>query len=201
MLEPAGDLEKDEGWFTTEPFSGAEVFDFPDEIGPQECVNVEHEEVLLIPRWIDCAKVTFKFGLGEEFIDVLQTLHKLGLDRTEPLTIKGQRSHRDVVAASDPLTLGDKMSGKTCAGTHVTGTKDGQPREVYLYHVTDNEWSMKEYGTQAVTWQTAMNPVVALELLANKQWDGAGVLGPEAFDAVPFLDLQGDYGQQVGGAT
>ena len=158
---------------------------------------------MLIPRWIDCAKVTFKFGLGQEFIDVLQTLHKLGLDRTEPLTIKGQQvSPRDVVAAAlpDPLTLGDKMSGKTCAGTHVTGNKDGQPREVYLYHVTDNEWSMKEYGTQAVTWQTAMNPVVALELLANKQWEGAGVLGPEAFDAVPFLDLlQGDYGQQVGG--
>ena len=202
-LNPPVIWEKDEGWFTTEPFSGAEVFDFPDGIGPQECVNVEHEEVLLIPRWIDCAKVTFKFGLGQEFIDVLQTLHKLGLDRTEPLTIKGQQvSPRDVVAAAlpDPLTLGDKMSGKTCAGTHVTGTKDGQPRKVYLYHVTDNEWSMKEYGTQAVTWQTAMNPVVALELLANKQWDGAGVLGPEAFDAVPFLDLlQGDYGQQVGG--
>lgn len=202
-LNPPVIWEKDEGWFTTEPFSGAEVFDFPDGIGPQECVNVEHEEVLLIPRWIDCAKVTFKFGLGQEFIDVLQTLHKLGLDRTEPLTIKGQQvSPRDVVAAAlpDPLTLGDKMSGKTCAGTHVTGTKDGQSREVYLYHVTDNEWSMKEYGTQAVTWQTAMNPVVALELLANKQWDGAGVLGPEAFDAVPFLDLlQGDYGQQVGG--
>ena len=202
-LNPPVIWEKDEGWFTTEPFSGAEVFDFPEGIGPQECVNVEHEEVLLIPRWIDCAKVTFKFGLGQEFIDVLQTLHKLGLDRTEPLTIKGQQvSPRDVVAAAlpDPLTLGDKMSGKTCAGTHVTGNKDGQPREVYLYHVTDNEWSMKEYGTQAVTWQTAMNPVVALELLANKQWDGAGVLGPEAFDAVPFLDLlQGDYGQQVGG--
>ena len=202
-LNPPVIWEKDEGWFTTEPFSGAEVFDFPEGIGPQECVNVEHEEVLLIPRWIDCAKVTFKFGLGQEFIDVLQTLHKLGLDRTEPLTIKGQQvSPRDVVAAAlpDPLTLGDKMSGKTCAGTHVTGIKDGQPREVYLYHVTDNEWSMKEYGTQAVTWQTAMNPVVALELLANKQWDGAGVLGPEAFDAVPFLDLlQGDYGQQVGG--
>ena len=202
-LNPPVIWEKEEGWFTTEPFSGAEVFDFPDGIGPQECVNVEHEEVLLIPRWIDCAKVTFKFGLGQEFIDVLQTLHKLGLDRTEPLTIKGQQvSPRDVVAAAlpDPLTLGDKMSGKTCAGTHVTGTKDGQPRKVYLYHVTDNEWSMKEYGTQAVTWQTAMNPVVALELLANKQWDGAGVLGPEAFDAVPFLDLlQGDYGQQVGG--
>ncbi len=204
-LNPPVIWEKDRGWFTTEPFSGAEVFDFPDGIGPQECVNVEHEEVLLVPRWIDCKKVTFKYGLGEEFIEVLKTLHKLGLDRTEPLTIKGQQvSPRDVVAAAlpDPLTLGDKMTGKTCAGTWVTGTKDGQRKEAYLYHVTDNEWSMREYGTQAVTWQTAMNPVIALELLATGAWQGSGVLGPEAFDAAPYLDLlQGAYGQRVGGLS
>jgi len=202
-LNPPVIWERDKGWFTTEPFSGAEVFDFPEGIGPQECVNVEHEEVLLIPRWIDCNKVTFKYGLGEEFIEVLKTLHKLGLDSTEPLTIKGQTvSPRDVVAAAlpDPLTLGDKMTGKTCAGTHVTGTKDGRQKEVYLYHVTDNEWSMKEYGTQAVTWQTAMNPVIALELLATGQWSGTGVVGPEAFDAKPFVELLADgYGQRIGG--
>ena len=202
-LNPPIVWEKDRGWYTTEPFSGAEVFDFPEGIGPQSCVNVEHEEVLLVPRWIDCKKVTFKYGLGEEFIEVLKTLHKLGLDRTEPLTIKGQQvSPRDVVAAAlpDPLTLGDKMTGKTCAGTWVTGRKDGQPKEAYLYHVIDNEWSMREYGTQAVTWQTAMNPVIALELLATNTWQGTGVIGPEAFDAVPYLTLMRDgYGQRVGG--
>ncbi len=37
-------------------------------------------------------------------------------------------------------------------------------------------------------WQTAINPVIALELVAAGVWQGAGVLGPEAFDAVPFLD-------------
>ena len=51
---------------------------------------------------------------------------------------------------------------------------DGRPREVYLYHVVDNEWSMREYGHQAVVWQTAINPVVALELLASGAWQGAG---------------------------
>ena len=200
-LNPPVIWEKGRGWFTTEPFSGAEVFDFPDGIGPVECVNVEHEEVLLMPRWIDCKRVTFKYGLGDEFIEVLRTLHKLGLDRTDPVEVRGQRvSPRDVVAAClpDPATLGDRMSGKTCAGLWVTGIgKDGAKREVYLYHVLDNEWSMREYGTQAVVWQTAMNPVIALELLACGTWSGAGVLGPEAFDAVPYLDLMRDgYGQQ-----
>jgi saccharopine dehydrogenase-like NADP-dependent oxidoreductase len=111
-------------------------------------------------------------------------------------------SPRDVVAAClpDPATLGERMTGKTCAGLWVRGRgKDGRPRSTYLYHVVDNEWSMKEYGSQAVVWQTAVNPVIALELLAAGTWSGAGVLGPEAFDAVPFLDLlAGDYGSPWG---
>lgn len=205
-LNPPVIWEADRGWFVTEPFSEPEVFDFPDGIGPVECVNVEHEEVLLMPRWVDCKRATFKYGLGEEFIDVLKTLHKLGLDRTEKVTVGSQNgpvqvSPRDVVAAClpNPADLGPKMTGKTCAGLWVTGTgKDGRPRSTYLYHVVDNEWSMAEYGHQCVVWQTAVNPVVALELLANGIWSGSGVLGPEAFDAVPFLELLTAYGSPWG---
>ena len=201
-LNPPVIWERDRGWYTTEPFSEPEVFDFPEGIGPIECVNVEHEEVLLVPRWIDCNRVTFKYGLGEEFIDVLKTLNKLNLDSTEPVTVRGmQVAPRDVVAAAlpDPATLGDRMHGRTCAGTYVTGTgKDGQPRATYLYHVASNEETMARDGAQAVVWQTAINPVVALELIAAGTWSGSGVLGPEAFDAVPFLDLLGEYGSPHG---
>ena len=201
-LNPPVIWERDRGWYTTEPFSEPEVFDFPEGIGPVECVNVEHEEVLLIPRWIDCNRVTFKYGLGEEFIDVLRTLHKLGLDSKEPVRVRGvDVAPRDVVAAAlpDPATLGDRMRGKTCAGTYVTGTgKDGEPRATYLYHVLDNEHSMREWGHQAVVLQTALNPVVALELLANGGWEGTGVLGPEAFPPGPFLELLAEYGAPHG---
>jgi saccharopine dehydrogenase (NAD+, L-lysine-forming) len=197
-LNPPVIWEADRGWYTTPPFSEPETFSFPAGIGPVECVNVEHEEVLLMPRWVTAQRVTFKYGLGEEFIGVLQTLHKLGLDRTDPVSVGGARvSPRDVVAAClpDPATLGDKMSGLTCAGTWVTGTgKDGRPREVYLYHVVDNAWTMAEYGSQAVVWQTAVNPVVALELIDSGAWTGAGVLGPEALPPRPFLDLLTEYG-------
>jgi saccharopine dehydrogenase-like NADP-dependent oxidoreductase len=197
-LNPPLIWEAGRGWYTTAPFSEPEVFDFPEGIGPIECVNVEHEEVVLVPRWITARRVTFKYGLGEEFIDVLRTLHKLGLDRTTPLRVGGvEVAPRDVVAAAlpDPAGLGDRMRGRTCAGTWATGLgPDGARREVYLYHVVDNAFSMREYGSQAVVWQTAINPVVALELLATGAWSGAGVLGPEAFDAVPFLDLLTAYG-------
>jgi saccharopine dehydrogenase (NAD+, L-lysine forming) len=201
-LNPPVIWEKERGWFTTPPFSEPETFTFPEGIGPVECVNVEHEEVLLMPRWLDAKRVTFKYGLGEEFITVLSTLHKLGLDSTSPVRVGGASvSPRDLVAAClpDPATLGDQMHGKTCAGTFVTGTgKDGKPREVYLYQVADNEQCMSEWGVQAVVWQTAVNPIVALELIASGAWSGAGVLGPEALPPRPFLDLLGDYGAPWG---
>ena len=201
-LNPPVIWERDRGWYTTAPFSEPEVFDFPEGIGSVECVNVEHEEVLLIPRYVDCRRVTFKYGLGEEFIDVLRTLHKLGLDSKTPVTVRGaQVAPRDVVAAAlpDPATLGDRMRGRTCAGTFVTGTgKDGRPRATYLYHVLDNEHAMREWGHQAVVLQTALNPVVALELLATGVWSGTGVLAPEAFPPGPFLELLAEYGAPHG---
>ena len=203
----AGDGTGAGDWHTTPPFSEPEVFDFPEGIGPVECVNVEHEEVLLMPRWVDCKRATFKYGLGEEFINILQVLHTLGLDSTEKVRVKAasgghcEVSPRDVVAAvlPDPATVGPRMRGKTCAGLWVTGKdKSGAPRSSYLFHVVDNEWTMREYGHQCVVWQTAINPVVALELLARGIWSGTGVLGPEAFDAVPFLELLTEYGSPWG---
>lgn len=211
-LNPPVIWEKDRGWYTTEPFSEPEMFEFPEGIGPVECVNVEHEEVLLMPRWVDAKRVTFKYGLGNEFIGILKTLHQLGLDKTAPLTVRSANgpvevAPRDVVAAGlpDPASIGPRMSGKTCAGVWVTGTgTDGNPREVYLYHVADNEWTMAEYDSQCVVWQTALNPVIALELLSDGSWGGTGVLGPEAFDAQLFLalmarpEVDGGYGQAWG---
>ena len=185
-------------WHTTEPFSAPERFPFPEGIGPVECVNVEHEEVLLIPRWIPGVKrATFKYALGSDFIEKLKLLHDIGLDRTEPVTVRGiQVSPRDVVAAvvPDPITMGDKMVGRAIVGTWVIGTKDGEPREVFLYQMADAAETLRTTGSQVVGWQTGFNPVLAMELLANGTWSGSGVLGPEAFDSVPYLALMDRYG-------
>jgi len=200
-LNPPVVWEKGKGWFTTETFSEPETFDFPEGIGPVECVNVEHEEVLLVPRWVKCQRVTFKYGLGDQFIGVLKTLKMLGLDNKEKIKVKGvEVAPRDVVAAClpDPAHLGDRMFGKTCAGTWVKGVKDGKPRQVYLYQIADNETCMKKYGVQAVVWQTAVSPVITMELLATGAWSGKGVLGPEAFDPEPFMALMPKYDFQYG---
>lgn len=197
-LNPPIVWERERGWFTTAPFSEPETFVFPDGIGPRGCVNVEHEEVVLMPRWLDVDRVTFKYGLGDEFISVLKTLHMLGLDSTKPVMVRGvEVAPRDVVAAvlPNPAGLGDRMRGRTCAGSLVSGLgPDGEPREAYLYQIVDNEWTMRTFGHQAVVWQTAVHPVVACELIAEGEWKGTGVLGPEAFSADVFLDLLVEHG-------
>ena len=188
---------QDGDWHTTEPFSGAEDFPFPEGIGAVECVNVEHEEVLLVPRWVKTGKVTFKYALGADFIDKLRTIHALGMDRTDKVTVKGvEVSPRDVLAAitPDPARLGDQMVGRAIVGTWVIGRKDGRPREVFLYQMTDAQQCWRELGLGAVAWQTGFNPVIAMELLANGSWAGAGVLGPEALDPDPYLALLDHYG-------
>jgi saccharopine dehydrogenase (NAD+, L-lysine forming) len=200
-LNPPVIWEKDKGWFTTPPFSEPEIFEFPEGIGKVEVVNVEHEEVILIPRWVKTKRVTFKYGLGDQFIGVLKTLHMLGLDNKEPIKVKGvQVAPRDLVAAClpDPAHLGDRMFGKTSAGTWVKGVKDGSPRQVYMYQVADNTECMKKWGCQAVVAQTAFNAVIGWDLLEHGQWKGTGVLGPEAFDPLPFMNKMADYGFPYG---
>ena len=146
----------------------------------------------MIPRVLDARRVTFKFALGEEFIGALKVLHAIGLDRTDPVVVDGQQVRpRNVVAAlvPDPATLGDHMSGRAIVGTHVTGLKDGVPRETFSYQVADAQDTMRRFGLQPVAWQTGFNPVVAMELLAEGAWQGSGVLSAESFDPDPYLAI------------
>jgi saccharopine dehydrogenase (NAD+, L-lysine-forming) len=196
-LNPPVIYEEGKGWFTTEPFSEHETFEFPEGIGPMDVVNVEHEEVLLVPRWVKARRVTFKYGLGDEFIKVLKTVHMLGMDNKNKIKVKGvEVAPRDVIAAClpDPAHLGEKMHGKTCAGTWVKGTKNGKKKEVYLYQIADNQECMKTWGCQAVVAQTAFSAVIAMDLLEQGVWKGVGVLGPEAFEPVPFMDKMAQFG-------
>jgi saccharopine dehydrogenase (NAD+, L-lysine-forming) len=191
-LNPSLIWEKERGFFTLPPFSEPERFVFPEGIGPVECVHVEHEDVAMMPRVLDVRRVTFKYALGAEFIGALKVIHAVGLDRTDPITVDGQEVRpRNVLAAllPDPATLGGNMIGRAMVGTHVTGLKDGQPREIFSYQVCDAQETLERYGLQVVAWQTGFNPVVAMELLATGAWQGSGVLSAESFDPDPYLAI------------
>lgn len=196
-LNPPFVWEQEKGLYTKEPFSDPELFTFPDGIGEQELVNVEHEELVMMPKFIGkgCKKISFKYGLGAEFITMLKNLKALRLDDKQSILAGTGLSPRDVVArvAPSPTEVADKVKGKVCVGTYVSGKKDGLERKVFLYQTTDQEEMMARIGCGAVVGQTAYNPVIALELLAEKIWTGSGVLCPEQFDPDPYIRLMNEY--------
>jgi saccharopine dehydrogenase-like NADP-dependent oxidoreductase len=196
-LNPPVIWEKDRGWFTTDRFSEPEIFSFPGGIGDVEVVNVEHEEVLLVPRVIDCKRVTFKYGVPADFRKLLLNLEAVGMADAERKIKIGDSeiTPRDflVKVVPSPTLTSDAMTGSGCAGTWVTGLKDGKRRSVYLYQVADNQEFIRKYGTNSVVSQTAVGPVIMLELLAKGIWDLKGVHGPESFPPEPFVGLLAKY--------
>ncbi len=189
--------EKDKGWFTTENFSEPEMFDFPGGIGEVEVINVEHEEVLMIPRHVKCDRVTFKFGVSRELRNILLNLREMGMSEPhEKIKIGNEEiAPRDFLCKviPDPTEATMKMVGKGCAGTWVKGLKDGKVREVYLYQIADNQECIARYGTNSVVAQTAFNPVIMMELVATGKWAGTGVCNPEEFEPAYFVELMAKY--------
>ena len=200
-LNPPLVWERERGWYTTEPFSEPEVFDFPEGIGPVECVNVEHEEVVLVPRWVDCRRVTFKYGLGEEFIDVLRTLHKLGLDSNRAgrgarrRGVAARRRRRRAARPGDARRPHARQDLRGHLGHRDRQATASRGRR-YLYHVVDNEQTMREYGSpggragrrRSTRWsRSSCSPA------------GAGAAracsAPRPSTRQPFLDLLTAYGE------
>ena len=133
---------------------------------------------MLIPRWVDCERVTFKYGLGQEFIEVLADAAQAGpgLDRAGAACAASQVSPRDVVAAAlpDPATLGERMT-RPHLRRHLGDA--ARARTARRARPTSTTWSTTRRrcastAVQAVVWQTAINPVVALELLDRGEWKG-----------------------------
>jgi saccharopine dehydrogenase-like NADP-dependent oxidoreductase len=196
-LNPPVIWEKGKGWFTTDRFSEPEIFHFPGGIGPTEVINVEHEEVLLVPRVIDCNRVTFKYGVPQDMRRLLLDLEAAGMtDKHKKIKVgDAEITPRDflVKVIPNPVDSSNNMVGKGCAGTWVTGTKDGKKRSVYLYQLADNQECIKKYTTNSVVAQTAVGPVIMLELIDKGIWNLKGVLGPESFDPDPFVERLAKY--------
>ena len=149
---------------TIEPFAELEKFWLPEGIGEVEVGHVEHEEVIQIAHNADrlkgVKKATFKYALGDEFMQAMEIFRSINIDKAEKIKVGDVMvAPRDVIAAAapDPNEIGKKYVGQTAAGTYVGGKKDGKERKVYLYQVADNKECVEKYGTQVVVAQTALH--------------------------------------------
>ena len=192
--------EEKGGLFVEKAFAGKETFPMPDGIGDNTLVKVEHEETVTFPRYLKqygLKRATFKISLDDNLITALKVLDHLGLRGIKPVEVDGVKIiPRDVVAACapQPKDIGNEMVGEMCVGVHCIGTKNGQPKEYFIYQTFDNQESLRDWGLQAVVVQTGFGAALALELIAKGIWKDAGVFSPEYFDPEPYLALMDETG-------
>lgn len=203
-LNPNVEWSKEKGFIVEPPFSGEEVFDMPMGVGQNTLVKVEHEETVLMPRYLEkygLERCTFKICLDENLIQALKSIEALGLRSLEKITVDGvEVIPRDVVAAAapQPKDIGDEMEGKMLVGIHCIGKKDGVDRQLFLYQPFDNKQSMERWHMQAVVAQTGFGAAIGIELMARGIWEGAGVFGPEYFDPIPYMEIMEKSGFEFG---
>lgn len=203
-INPNVEWDKEKGYITDVPFAGEEVFEMPAGVGPNTMVKIEHEETVLMPRFLEkygLEKCTFKISLDENLMQALKVITALGLRSLEPLEVNGVKVvPRDIVAACapQPKDIGDEMIGKMCVGIHCKGIKDGKEREIFMYQPFDNQESMKRWNMQAVVAQTGFGAAVGIELIGRGIWKDAGVFAPEYFDPIPYLEIMDEAGFEYG---
>ncbi len=203
-LNPNVEWDKEKGYIVDRPFAGEELFEMPAGVGTNRLVKVEHEEVVLMPRYLEkygLRKCTFKIALDDNLVNALKAVEALGLRSLEPIKVGGvEVVPRDVVAAAapQPTDIGDEMIGKMCVGIHCIGIKDGKKREVFMYQATDNQESIKRLGMQAVVAQTGYGAAIGIEMIGRGLWKGKGVHAPEAFDPIPYLQVMEEVGFDYG---
>jgi len=160
-------------------------------VGSQNLYLTGHDEVHSISKNLNVPNVRFWMSFGEHYINVFTVLKNLGLLSEQPVkTAEGlEVVPLKVVKAvlPDPASLAPGYTGKTCIGDLVKGTKDGKPREVFIYNVADHEEAYAETDSQGISYTAGVPPVAAALLVARGEWDAKRMVNVEELPAEPFL--------------
>ncbi|MFD1913924.1 saccharopine dehydrogenase family protein [Halodurantibacterium flavum] len=180
------------GWRSNRMFEVGKEWDLP-VVGKQKAYMTGHDEVHSLAANYPDADVRFWMGFGDHYINVFTVLKNLGLLSEQPVTTaEGQEVvPLKVVKAvlPDPASLAPNYTGKTCIGDFVKGTRDGQPREVFIYNVADHKEAYEEVGSQGISYTAGVPPVAAAMLIASGEWDVGTMVNVEELPPQPFLGL------------
>ena len=184
-------------WTSNKMFEVKRTDDLP-VVGEQTTYLTGHDELHSLSQNFDVPNIRFWMGFGEHYINVFTVLKNLGLLSEKPVkTAEGlEVVPLKVVKAvlPDPSSLAPGYSGKTCIGDLVKGQKDGKPREVFIYNVSDHAEAFQEVGSQAISYTAGVPPVAAAMLIAQGVWDVKKMVNVEELPAQPFIGLMNKIG-------
>lgn len=175
------------------PLSTKHVFDFPEGIGPMNIYRLYHEEMESLVKHIPTIKkAQFWMTFSENYLKHLEVLQNVGMTRIDEVEYNGQKIVPIQFLKAllpDPGSLGPLTKGKTCIGVIARGTKDGKPKQVYIYNICDHESCYKEVKSQAISYTTGVPAAVGAIMMLTGKWHEAGVFNMEQFDPELFLEV------------
>lgn len=174
------------------PFSGEEVYNFPDPVGPLTLYCTDHEETETLPRFIKkgVQYVDFKLAFSPETANLLKTLNELGLMSKKPIDVKGAKvSPLDVFISliPTPAEIGGKVEGYACILADVRGEKDSDKIHLIMYTYLSHKEAYRRLGVTATAYLTGIPAAVGAEMLADGTIEKRGVYPPEVLEPEPFL--------------
>ncbi|QHQ61947.1 saccharopine dehydrogenase family protein [Anaerocolumna sedimenticola] len=175
----------------TEPMSIKRVYNFP-EIGDKDMYLLHHEEMESLALNINgIKKIRFWMTFSERYLTHLKVLENVGMTSIEPIEFDGKQIvplQFLKAVLPDPASLGPRTKGKTNIGCIYQGTKDGQPKNYYVYNVCDHEECYKEVGSQAISYTTGVPAMIGAMMVLTGKWKKPGVFNVEEFDPDPFME-------------
>ena len=178
-------------WVETEPLEIKRVYDFP-QIGEKDMYLLHHEELeslALNIRGIE--RIRFWMTFSQNYINHLTVLQNVGMTSIEPINYEGhmiQPLQFLKAVLPDPASLGPRTKGKTNIGCIFQGTKDGKPRNYYVYNVCVHEEAYAEVGSQAISYTTGVPAMIGAMMVLKGLWKKPGVYNVEEFDPDPFME-------------
>ena len=185
-------------WQETDPLAVSRVFDFPDGIGPKKIYLMYHEELeSLVKHFPEIRRARFWMTFSDNYLKHLEVLRNVGMTRIDPVVHNGQ----EIIPLQflkallpDPSSLGPLTKGRTCIGCLARGTKDGQPKAVFVYNICDHEACYREVQSQAISYTTGVPAMIGAKMMLTGKWRGAGIYNMEQFDPDPFMEALNMHG-------
>lgn len=178
-------------WVETEPMEIKMVWDYP-EVGPKDSYLLYHEEMESLVKHIKGLKrIRFFMTFGESYLTHMKCLENVGMLRIDEVEHQGKKIVPIQFLKTllpDPASLGPRTKGKTNIGIVAEGIKDGKPRKIYIYNVSDHEACYAEVKSQAVSYTTGVPAMIGAKLMLEDKWNGVGVFNMEQFDPDPFME-------------
>jgi len=184
-------------WVEVAPLSVKHTYDL-EAVGPRDMYLMYHEELESLAKHIPGVKrMRFYMSFGQSYLSHLHALEDVGMTSVKPIMFEG----RSIVPLQflkavlpDPATLGPRTKGKTNIGCIIQGTKDGKPKNYYVYQISDHEAAYKETGSQAIAYTTGVPAMIGAALIVTGQWKGVGVFNMEQFNPDPFMKMLNEWG-------